>query len=73
MSLSLLNSSLISHLGVSEIVLARRVPDRHIHANSAKSHPSLPKEKSLGKDHPEILTAIKRRNDTFAFLSGGYD
>lgn len=72
MSLNMLNPSLISCLGVSEIVLARRVSEGHVHVNSAKSPPSLPKAKGLGKDHSEILTAMKTNRNTFAFLSGGY-
>lgn len=73
MFFNLLNPSLISHPSVSEIVFTRRVSEGHAHVHSGKCFSSLPKIKSLGKDHSEILTAVKKSNISFAFLSGGYD
>lgn len=72
MSLNLLNPGLISHLGVSEIVLTRVVSEEPVHVNSAKS--PLPRSHTAKQwnDHSEILAAAKRSNDTsvHVFLSG---
>lgn len=54
------------------MVFARRVSEGHVHVISDKSPSSLPKIKGLGKDHSEILTAVKWSSISFAFLSGGY-